>query len=129
MHLTYVTFLARSVDTLAEFYIDGLGFEEVVASRDPRYREVVAGTAKIGFAHQGAYTVLALEDEANPTGTRGVLTFDVGRRADVQPAVDRALAHGATLVKPPFDTLFGQHLAVIRDPEGNVLRLGAKADS
>ncbi len=129
MRLTYVTFLARSVDTLAEFYVGGLGFEEVTASRDPRYREVKVGNTMIGFAHQGAYAMLALEGDANPTGTRGVLTFDVGRRADVQPAVDRALANGATLVKPPFDTPFGQHLAVIRDPEGNVLRLAAKADS
>ena len=129
MRLTYVTFLARDVATLAQFYIDAFGLEEVLASRDERYREVTGGGCMIGFAHQGAYAMLDLADEANPTGIRSLVTFDVGGRGDVAPAVAKAQACGATLVKPAFDTFFGQHLAVLRDPEGNVFRLSAAVGS
>lgn len=125
MRLSYTTFFARDVDALAEFYIDGLGLEEIAASRDARYREVIAGPIKIGFAHAGAYAMLDMADEADPAGLRGILTFDVGARESVAPAVARAVAAGATLVKPAFETFFGQYQAVLRDPAGNAFRLSA----
>ncbi|CAN5265863.1 VOC family protein [soil metagenome] len=125
MKLIYVTFIARDVAKLAQFYIDGLGLEEVEASRDHRYREVKGDGVMIGFAHEGAYAMLDMAGDANPTGVRSLVTFDVGSKAAVQPAVERAVASGATLVKPPFDTFFGQHLAVLKDPEGNAFRLSA----
>jgi uncharacterized glyoxalase superfamily protein PhnB len=125
MKLSYVTFIARNVDVLAQFYIDALGLEEVESSRDHRYREVKGGGAMIGFAHQGAYAMLDMPEEADPTGIRSIVTFDVGTVDAVGPAVERAVVHGATLVKAPFDTFFGQYLGVLRDPEGNVFRLSA----
>ena len=125
MRLSYTTFLARDVAALAQFYIDGLGLEEVESSRDHRYREVRGGGCMIGFAHEAAREMLDMAGEADPTGIRSLLTFDVGAVAAVTPAIERAVAHGATLVKPPFDSFFGQHQAVLRDPEGNAFRLSA----
>ena len=125
MNVTYQTYFARDVDALAEFYVAGLGLEEIAASRDVRYREVIAGPIKLGFAHQGAYAMLDLAGEASPTGLRGVLTFDVGAVDAVAPAVERAVAAGATLVKPAHASHFGTWQAVLRDPEGNALRLSA----
>ncbi|WP_157216331.1 VOC family protein [Flavisphingomonas formosensis] len=129
MTLTYVTFLSTNVDRLAQFYVDALGLEEIEASRDHRYREVIAGGCKIGFAYAGAYETLGLAEDANPTGFRSVLTFAVGSVAEVGPGADRAVAAGATLVKPGFDTFFGQHQAVLRDPDGNVFRISAPIGS
>lgn len=129
VRLSYVTFIARDVAALAQFYIDALGFEEVLASRDERYREVVAGDVMIGFAHQGAYAMLDMPGEADPTGIRSLVTFAMADRDAVAPAVARAVDRGAGLVKAPFDTFFGQHLAVLRDPEGNIFRLAAPAGS
>lgn len=123
--ISYTTFFAADVDALAEFYIGGLGLEEIAASRDARYREVIAGPIKLGFAHAGAYAMLDMPGEANPTGLRGILTFDVGARDAIDPAVERAVAAGATLVKPAFETFFGQYQAVLRDPAGNAFRLSA----
>lgn len=125
MRLSYLTFIARDVAALARFYADALGLQEVEASRDERYREVDAGGTMIGFASQDAYATLDLAEDAAPTGTRVLASFDVGAPDAVHPAVERASAHGGTLVKAPFDTPFGQHLAVMRDPEGNVFRLTA----
>ena len=129
MRLSYLTFLARDVAGLAQFYIDGLGLEEVEASRDHRYREVRAGGCMIGFAYEQAREMLNMAHEANPTGIRSVATFDVGTVAAVAPAVDRAVAHGAALVKAAFDSPFGQHQAVLRDPEGNPFRISAPVGS
>lgn len=129
VRLSYTTFLARDVAALAQFYIDGLGLEEVEASRDHRYREVRAGGCMIGFAHEAARETLAMAHEANPTGIRSLLTFDVESVAAVAPAVERAVAKGAALVKPAFDSAFGQHQAVLRDPEGNAFRLSAAIGS
>ena len=125
MKLSYLTFLTRHVSALAGFYVEALGLKEVLASRDERYREVKAGGVMLGFAHQDAYAALDMPDEANPTGTRALVSFALDRRDEVAPATQRARAAGATLVKGPFDTSFGQHLAVLRDPEGNIFRLTA----
>ena len=125
MRITYTTYFARDVDRLAEFYVDGLGLEEIAASRDARYREVIAGQIKLGFAYQGAYAMLDMADEAEPTGLRGVLTFDVGDVERVGPAVAKAVAVGASLVKPAHASFFGTWQAVLRDPEGNAFRLSA----
>lgn len=129
MRLSYLTFLARDVAALAQFYVDGLGLEEVESSRDQRYREVRAGGCMIGFAYEAAREMLNLGHEANPTGIRSVATFDVGSVAAVAPAVDRAVAHGALLVRAAVDSAFGQHQAVLRDPEGNPFRISAAVGS
>ncbi|HEY0269552.1 MAG TPA: VOC family protein [Sphingomonas sp.] len=128
MKLGYVTFLARDVAALATFYIEGLGLEEVMASRDARYREVKAGGCMIGFATEAVRLLVNLPEEP-ATGTRALLTFDVGGVAAVAPAVARAVAAGAMLVRGAMDTQFGQHQAVLRDPEDNVFRLSAATGS
>ena len=128
MNLTYTTYLARDVAALCQFYVDALGLEEIRASRDERYREVEAGGCKIGFATETVRPFIKLP-EVEPSGTRALLTFDVGSVAAVQPAIDKALAAGATLVREALDTPFGQHQAVLRDPEDNVFRLSAAVES
>lgn len=128
MILTYTTYLARDVAALCQFYVDGLGLEEILASRDERYREVKAGGCLIGFATENVRPFIKLPEDA-PTGTRALLTFDVGSVAAVVPAIEKAVAAGATLVREPLDTVFGQHQAVLRDPEDNVFRLSAAIGS
>lgn len=124
MHMTYATYFARDLDKLTDYYV-AIGFEEVESSRSEYYREVLAGGAKIGFAVQSAYDTLGLADEADTKGIRSILTFDVGTPEDVAPATDKAVAAGGELVRAGFQTVFGQFLSVVRDPEGNVFRLSA----
>ena len=125
VRLSYTTFLARDVAVLATFYVEGLGLEEIMASRDERYREVKAdGGCLIGFATEAVRSFINLPEE-QATGTRSLLTFNVDAVADVAPAVDRAIAAGAELVREAKETFFGQYQAVLRDPEGNIFRLSA----
>ena len=88
----------------------------------PRYRELAGGGARLGFAFQGAYELLDLASERDPSGLRSVLTFDLAADA-LDGAVDQAVASGARLAKPPYATHFGARMAVLYDPEGNAFRL------
>jgi catechol 2,3-dioxygenase-like lactoylglutathione lyase family enzyme len=124
LSLSYLTFLARDVAALAGFYVEGLGLEEVRESRDERYREVRGGGCMIGFAPQGVRGSINLP-EIEPAGTRAIVTFDVGAVAAVAAWTARAIEHGAALVREGADTPFGQHQALLSDPEGNVFRLSA----
>jgi uncharacterized glyoxalase superfamily protein PhnB len=82
----------------------------------------------IGFATEAVRPAINLPEEP-AAGTRSLLTFDVGTVEDVAPAIARAVAAGAELVRAAIDTPFGQHQAVLRDPEGNVFRLSAASGS
>ncbi|WP_159979655.1 VOC family protein [Novosphingobium sp. 18050] len=128
LNVAYVTFLARDVAALAQFYIDALGLEEVLSSRDERYREVRGGGCMIGFATETVRPYVNLP-EIEPVGTRSILTFDGGSVAAVSEWAQRAVAHGAALVREGLDTPFGQHQAVLSDPEGNAFRLSAATGS
>jgi predicted enzyme related to lactoylglutathione lyase len=121
-----VTFFARDVDALAGFYAAALGLAATVDD-SPRYRELSGGGARIGFAFSGAYDLLSLQDQAEPSGLRSILTFLIGGADGMDAAVARAVGAGAILVKPPYATHFGAWMAVLRDPEGNAFRLSADA--
>lgn len=124
MHMTHATYFAHDLKKLTEYYV-AIGLEEIESAHPEYYREVSAGGAKIGFAGQSAYESLGLIEEANPKGLRSILTFDVGTPEGVALAEGKAVAAGGELVKAGFQTVFGQFLAVVRDPEGNVFRLSA----
>jgi predicted enzyme related to lactoylglutathione lyase len=123
--LTYVSIFTRDVERLPSSYADVFGLEEVAASRSHRYRELNMGAAMLGFPSADAYATLDLADQAAPTGVRSMLTFAATSPAEVDALTARAVQAGARLVKPGFDTAFGQYLSVVLDPEGNALRISA----
>jgi uncharacterized glyoxalase superfamily protein PhnB len=123
--LTYVSLIAHEVERVADFYRDLFGLEEIAASRSEKYREFLTGGAKLGVVHFGGYAMLGLPVREPSAAVNQILTFDVGRRDRVQPTVEEAVRRGAELVKPAFDTFFGQHQAVLKDPEGNAFRISA----
>ena len=125
--LTYVTFVCRDVDAVADFYGRTLGLEEIEASRSHRYREFVAGGAKLGFAWADAYAVLNLPERAPEAPVNAVITFDVGSPTQVDALTQAAVAAGARLTRPAAVTPFGQYQSALLDPEGNVFRLSASA--
>ncbi len=125
--LTYVTLICRSVDDIAEFYIALFGLEEITASRSQRYREVLTGGSKLGFARHDAYAVLDLPERPPQAPVNTLLSFDVGAPAQVDALTRAAAAAGARLAKPAAVTPFGQYQSALLDPEGNVFRITAAA--
>ena len=125
--LTYVTLICRDVDGLAEFYIDLFELEEITGSRSERYREVLTGGSKLGFARADAYAILNLPERPPGAPVNTVLSFDVGDVARVDALTRAVLSSGARLAKPAAVTPFGQYQSAALDPEGNVFRITAAA--
>ena len=129
VNLSYVSIFTRDVVSLPTFYVEVFGLEEVMSSASDRYRELDLGAVKLGFPLVDAYATLDLQDQADPTGVRAMLTFAVDSAARVDDLAGQAAARGARLAKAGFSTAFGQYLAVVLDPEGNAIRISAPLSS
>jgi len=122
--LSYVNVFARDVVALSGFYQRVFGFAEIEAIRSPIFRGLDTGRSSIGFNAHDAYALLQLGDGADDVrGDSFLLNIDVASQAEVDRMVPVALAAGATLIKPPYETYYHWYQAVLRDPEGNVFRI------
>jgi PhnB protein len=110
----------RDAHAAIEFYGRAFGAEQVLLIEEPDGR-VGHATLRIGPAE----LYLAdehpdLENIVGPEtlgGTTVTLDFEV---EDVDAAVDRAVAAGATLVRPPDHPTSGVQAGKVRDPFGHV---------
>jgi len=123
--ISYVNLFARDIDALARFYRQVFGFAEIEAVRSPIFRAVDAGGCRIGFNAPAAYGLLDMEDQAACTGTKSMITIEVGSQAEVDHRVAAAESEGAETIKPAYRTAYGSYQAVLFDPEGHVVRINA----
>ena len=122
-HLSYVNVFARDVVALSVFYQRVFGFPEIEAIRSPIFRGLDTGRSSLGFNALDAYELLHLSEFSDTRGVKFLLNIDVDSREDVDRRVPVAVAAGATLVKPPYETYYHWYQAVLLDPEGNVFRI------
>ncbi|SFE62179.1 VOC family protein [Paracidovorax wautersii] len=122
-HLSYVNVFARDVVALSGFYQRVFGFPEIEAIRSPIFRGLDTGRSSLGFNALDAYELLHLSEFSDTRGVKFLLNIDVDSREDVDRRVPVAVAAGATLVKPPYETYYHWYQAVLLDPEGNVFRI------
>ena len=122
-HLSYVNVFARDVVALSGFYMQVFGFTEIEAIRSPIFRGLDTGKSCLGFNAPEAYELLHLAEYADTRGVKFLLNIDVDSKADVDRMVPVALAAGATLIKPPYETYYHWSQAVLLDPEQNVFRI------
>ncbi|WP_343590690.1 VOC family protein [Paracidovorax wautersii] len=122
-HLSYVNVFARDVVALSGFYQRVFGFPEIEAIRSPIFRGLDTGKTSLGFNALDAYALLHLSEFSDTRGVKFLLNIDVDSREDVDHRVPMAVAAGATLVKPPYETYYHWYQAVLLDPEGNVFRI------
>ncbi|CAN5672885.1 glyoxalase/bleomycin resistance/dioxygenase family protein [soil metagenome] len=120
--LAFVNVIARDLDGLAEFYQQGFDLDEVMSERSAVYRAFDTGSCLLGFNAWAAYGLLGLDEFATDTGVRAYLTFDPGSDEGVDASVERLVALGARLIKGPVRTPYDAWMAVLMDPEGNVVR-------
>lgn len=121
--LSYVNVFAQDIEALSSFYRDLFGFEEIPEIRSPIFVGLRTGHSCLGFNAQEAYGLLELSDYAEPTGVKFLLNIDVEAREDVERLAPIAVAHGASLIKAPYETYYHWYQAVLLDPEGNVFRI------
>jgi uncharacterized glyoxalase superfamily protein PhnB len=122
-HLSYVNVFARDVVALSGFYMKVFGFTEIEAIRSPIFRGLDTGKSSLGFNALDAYELLHLSEYSDTRGVKFLLNIDVDSKEEVDRMVPVAVAGGATLIKPPYETYYHWYQAVLLDPEQNVFRI------
>jgi len=120
-----VNIFARDLDRLTLFYADLFGLREHAEHSGAIYRALDGGGVAIGFHAAEAYALLNLDEFRSTAGVRSLLTFEVADHSAVARLTAEAVASGATVAKPPYDTFYGSRQSVLFDPEGNVFRINA----
>ena len=122
-----VALTTSDFERLASFYRQGLGLEPSEVWPEDQGRSLVLdlGRATLEvFDEQQAQTVDQLE-----VGRRVSGQFRFALQVpDLDAAVERLLAHGATLVHPPVDTPWGDRTVRFEDPDGLQITLFQSAD-
>jgi lactoylglutathione lyase len=112
---------ARNVDAVAAFYVR-LGFEEDVRMASPD-----GSTGYVGLRRGAAELAVTTED--SPRTLAGVEPGPGPRHElfvyvdDVDATVAALGSAGARVVREPADMPWGERLAWVRDPEGNLVTL------
>jgi catechol 2,3-dioxygenase-like lactoylglutathione lyase family enzyme len=117
-HVTFITLGVADLAASRRFYVDGLGWS-------PRF-EVPGEITFFQVGHGLVLGIWGLEqlgaDAGAPatTGTPFALASNVGSAAEVDAAVDRARAAGATVLKAPeWHPEIRIYHAYVADPDGH----------
>lgn len=105
-----------------KFYCDGLGIEPAAIWNNGQGRALVLnmGNAALEiFDEVQAATIDQIEAEQRVSGQ---IRFAL-QVPDVKAAMERLLAHGATLIHPPIITPWGDNNVRLQDPEGMQITL------
>jgi catechol 2,3-dioxygenase-like lactoylglutathione lyase family enzyme len=117
----HVSFRVSNLDESAAFYTAFLGIEP--KERTPRYATFVAPLLRLNL-------VLLVNDSGRPLDTYSLYHIGLGvtDKAAVVESYVRALAQGATIVKPPRTTWRGTplHELWLRDPTGYGIEVYAR---
>jgi catechol 2,3-dioxygenase-like lactoylglutathione lyase family enzyme len=112
-----VALTSKDYDRLVSFYCAGLGLEPAQAwthnGGHGLMLEMGLGTLEL-FDEGYAAHIDGLEAGARVSGQ---IRFAL-QVPDLHGAMERLLAHGATLVHPPVETPWGDHNVRLQDPDG-----------
>ena len=117
-----VALTTSDYERLVKFYCDGLGIEPAAIWNNGQGQALVLNMGKATleiFDEAQAETIDQIE-----TGRRisGQIRFAL-QVPDLKAAMERLLAHGATLVHPPIMTPWGDHNVRLQDPDGMQITL------
>jgi len=121
-----VALTSNDYDRLLEFYCIGLGLEpdQIWHNEQGKGLIINIGVATLElFDEEQARTIDLIEAEQRLSGQVRI-AFQV---PDLQAAMERLLAHGATLVHPPVTTPWGDYNVRFQDPDGLQITLFQKA--
>ena len=123
--ILYVEDVPRSLD----FYKRALGLERRFLHESGDYGELETGATALAFATHAlaASNLPGVYDGTSDTGGRP--PFEVCFvTEDVEGAYGRAVDAGADSVTEPTTKPWGQDVAYVRDPDGNLIELASPVD-
>ena len=112
-----VALTTRDYERLLRFYTDGLGLDPNELWTGGADRAVIfeLGQATVELFDEAHADIVDTLEAGAPTGAQ--LRFAL-RVPDLEAALERVLANGATLVHPPVVTPWRHHNARVQDPDG-----------
>lgn len=112
-----VALTARDYENLVRFYCDGLGLEPAALWNNDGGRALMLemGIATLELFDERQAEVI--DDLEAGRRVSGQVRFAL-RVPDLEAAMNRALAHGATLVHPPVQTPWGDKNVRLQAPDG-----------
>ena len=123
-----VAITTSDYERLVKFYCDGLGIEPAQIWNNGQGRALILdmghATLEI-FDETQAETIDQIEAEQRVSGQ---IRFAL-QVPDLQSAMDRLLAHGATLVHAPVVTPWGDYNVRLQDPDGMQITLFQPAEN
>jgi catechol 2,3-dioxygenase-like lactoylglutathione lyase family enzyme len=123
-----VALTSSDYERSVKFYCDGLGLEPAAIWNNSGGRALILdmGNATLEiFDEIQAQTIDQLEAEQRISGqVRFALEVP-----DLKAAMERLLAHGATLVHPPIITPWGDYNVRLQDPDGMQITLFQKPNN
>ena len=122
-----VALTVRNFERSVKFYCEGLGIEPAAIWNNDGGQALMLhmGNATLEvFDERQAEVIDQLEAGKRVSGP---IRFAL-QVPDLQSALERLLAHGATLVHPPVTTPWGDHNVRLQDPDGMQITLFQAAD-
>lgn len=117
-----VALTTSDYERLVKFYCDGLGIEPAAIWNNDGGRALILDMGKATlelFDETQAQVIDQIEAEKRVSGQ---IRFAL-QVPDLKAAMERLLAHGATLVHPPVQTPWGDYNVRIQDPDGMQITL------
>ncbi|MBL3701803.1 glyoxalase [Sulfitobacter sp. BDSS02] len=121
--LMQVSLFSEDFITLSEFYRDLFDLTENESLRSDVFRGYMSGDVMVGFSALAAYEMLGLEPRKAGEGDQTAFTFQCKSKEALDVIVDKAKGMGGTMVQEQFMTYYHWYMAVMRDPDGNAIRL------
>jgi lactoylglutathione lyase len=128
MRFGYTILYVSDVASSLEFYERALGQRRRFLHESGQYAELDTGETALALAaHELAAANLpgVYRPEERPSARPAFEVCFV--TDDVQAAFDRAVGEGATAVSAPQTKPWGQDVAYVRDPDGNLVELASPA--
>ena len=123
-----VNLYTRDIQAGLRFYCDLLGFVETFrtpAEGNPEHVELRLGGFTVGLGTvEAARRVHGIEAEPGSPAMALVVWTD-----DVDGAFAKLVAAGVPVLQPPHDTGNSNRNALLRDPDGNLVEIVAKAST
>lgn len=121
MKLGYTILYVEDVPRTVAFYNQAFGFDTRFLHETGDFAELATGTTALAFSSRRLMQTLGksprVPDPDHPCFEIAVVTDDV------QAALERALAAGATLRQTPAEMPWGQTVAYVSDPEGFLVEI------
>jgi catechol 2,3-dioxygenase-like lactoylglutathione lyase family enzyme len=117
--LSFVTLGSRDKEASRRFYRDGLGWKPIMDIDQIAFFQMAPGVVLGVWSSEE----LATDGGAPWPGDSGApsgfaLACNVQSEAEVDAAVERVVAAGGTVLKPPQHAEFGGYHAYVADPDG-----------